>query len=135
MPAGATAATGQLALINQDRAGTGRPPLAWNNCLASVAGENALRVAAANQISHVDGPRQDLRCYLGSYGGENVAGPYAGGQNDAVFNTAFMNSVAHYDDIMGICSICPGGNANWRFVGAAWAQASNGAWYMAVEFS
>lgn len=113
----------QQALINQDRAAAGLPPLTWNGCLASVAYQNAARMAAQGYISHANGVYQDLACGIGSQSGENV-GYWSGGINDYQLNTMFMNSPDHRANIMG----------PYRYVGTAWVVAKNGYAYIAVEF-
>ncbi len=116
----------QQALINQDRAGAGLGPLTWNSCLANVAGANASRLAQQGWVApyHTNGPTLDLGCRLGSQAGENV-GYWTGGINDGQLNTMFMNSPEHYANIMG----------PYHYVATAWAVASNGYAYIAVEFS
>ena len=123
-PPPATGST-QQALINQDRAQNGLPPLAWSPCLANVAIQNAQRMAAQGFISHTNGPTLDLACGLGNSAGENV-GYTSTGINDAQLNTMFMNSPGHRANIL---------NAAYHYVGTAWALAPNGSAYIAVEFS
>jgi uncharacterized protein YkwD len=115
----------QQALINQDRAQNGLPPLAWSPCLANVAMQNAQRMAAQGYISHTNGPTLDLACGLGNNAGENV-GYTSAGINDAQLNTMFMNSPGHRANIL---------NPAYHYVGTAWAVAPNGYAYIAVEFS
>ena len=55
--------------------------------------------------------------------GENV-GYTSAGANDGQLNQLFMNSPEHRANILGA----------YHFVGAAWAIASNGYGYVAVEF-
>jgi len=115
--------TTQQALINQDRARYGLPPLTWSSCLYSVAVSNAQRMAAQGYISHTNGPSVDLSCRLGHQAGENV-GDWSAGVNDAQLNTMFMNSPEHRANILG----------PYHYVATAWAV-SNGYGYIAVEFS
>ncbi len=124
LPPPATGST-QQALINQDRAQNGLPPLAWSPCLANVAMQNAQRMAAQGYISHTNGPTLDLACGLGNNAGENV-GYTSAGINDAQLNTMFMNSPGHRANIL---------NPAYHDVGTAWAVAPNGYAYIAVEFS
>lgn len=114
----------QQALINSDRAASGLGPLTWSSCLANVARSNAARMARQGYISHTNGPTLDLSCGLGGRAGENV-GWWSGGVNDAQINTMFMGSSDHRANIMG----------PYRYVATAWAVASNGYAYIAVEFS
>jgi uncharacterized protein YkwD len=114
----------QQALINQDRARYGLPPLTWSPCLASIAYSNAYRMAKQGYISHTDGPTRDLGCRLGYQAGENV-GWWSGGVNDAQINSMFMNSPDHKANILG----------PYHYVATAWVTASNGRGYIAVEFS
>jgi uncharacterized protein YkwD len=115
--------SGQLGLINQDRAAAGLPPLRWNACLAAIAVQNAARMAAQGFISHVNGVTLDLGCHLGLHAGENV-GYISGGINDAQMNAMFMASPEHRANILG----------PYHYVGAAWVVAPNGSAYVAVEF-
>ncbi len=124
LPPPATGST-QQALINQDRAQNGLPPLAWSPCLANVAIQNAQRMAAQGYISHTNGPTLDLACGLGNSAGENV-GYTSAGINEAQLNTMFMNSPGHRANIL---------NPAYHYVGTAWAVAPNGFAYIAVEFS
>lgn len=114
----------QQALINQDRARYGLPPLTWSSCLYNVAVSNARRMAAQGFISHTNGPSVDLSCGLGHQAGENV-GYWSAGVNDSQLNTMFMNSPDHRANILG----------PYRYVATAWAVGSNGYGYIAVEFS
>lgn len=116
----------QQTLINRDRASRGLPPLSWSSCLASVAVSNAVRLSRQGWVQpyHTNGPSLDLGCHLGNNAGENV-GYWSGGINDSQLNTMFMNSPEHYANIMG----------PYHYVGTAWAVASNGYAYIAVEFS
>ncbi len=101
--------SGQLGLINQDRAEAGLPPLRWNACLAAIAVQNAARMAAQGFISHLNGVTLDLGCRLG---------------NDAQMNALFMASPEHRANILG----------PYHYVGTAWVVAPNGSAYVAVEF-
>lgn len=116
--------TTQQALINQDRARYGLPPLTWSSCLYNVAVSNAQRMAAQGFISHTNGPSADLSCGLTRQAGENV-GDWSGGINDTQLNSMFMNSPDHRANILG----------PYRYVATAWAVGSNGYGYVAVEFS
>src|ERR1700694_709381 len=106
-PATASAAdpynfSAQQTLINQDRAANGAlAPLAWNNCLASIAQQNADRIAQQGYLSHTNGPTLDLACLPGAtYAGENIA--YTSrGIDDPQVNTMFMNSPPHRANILG----------------------------------
>ena len=115
--------SGQLSLVNLDRAQAGLPPLAWNACLAAVALQNALRMAAQGYISHTNGVTLDLGCRLGSAAGEN-AGYLSSGINDVEMNALFMASPEHRANILG----------PYHYVGAAWAVAASGSAFIAVEF-
>ena len=114
----------QQSLINQDRARAGLPPLTWSPCLAAIAGQNAVRMAAQGYISHTNGVILDLGCHLSSRSGENV-GYLSGGINDVTINNLFMNSPEHRANILG----------PFHYVGTAWAVAPSGYAYIAVEFS
>src|SRR5438067_971120 len=118
-------ATAQQTLINQDRAQNGGlPALAWNNCLANIAQQNADRIAAQGSLSHTNGPTLDLACVPGAtYAGENIAFT-SRGIDDAQVNTMFMNSAPHRANILG----------NYTLVATAWTVASNGYGYIAEEF-
>jgi uncharacterized protein YkwD len=116
----------QQSLINRDRASAGLGPLTWSSCLASVAAANAVRLSRQGWVQpyHTNGPSLDLGCHLGNQAGENV-GWWSGGVNDTQLNTMFMNSPEHRANIMG----------PYHYVATAWATGSNGAAYIAVEFS
>ena len=112
----------QQALINGDRRRAGLAPLQWNDCLASIAVQNARRMALQGYISHNNGRIADLGCHLGSTTGENI-GFSSPGINDAQMNSWFMNSPIHRANILG----------PFHYVGISWAVA-NGVGYLAVEF-
>jgi uncharacterized protein YkwD len=114
----------QQALINQDRAAAGLPPLTWSSCLAGIAAVQSQAMAARGSIFHGTGVNQDFGCGLGSrQTGENV-GYWSAGINDGQLNTMFMNSPEHRANIMG----------PYHYVGTAWVTASNGFGYITVEF-
>ena len=112
-------------LINQDRATNGGlPPLAWSDCLAAVAQQNAQRIAAQGYLSHTDGPDLDLACGAGStQAGENIA-YISSGIDDNTVNTMYMNSPEHRANILG----------PYTYVATAWVVAPNGYAYNAEEF-
>ena len=114
----------QQRLINQDRAAHGLRPLAWSNCLKTIAMSNAVRMRNQGYISHTDGPTRDLGCGLGNHAGENVAW-YSAGVNDTWANTAFMNSPDHRANIL---------SPYYHYVATYWVTGANGG-YIAVEFS
>jgi uncharacterized protein YkwD len=116
--------SGQWGLINRDRAAYGLPPLQWSGCLAAIAVQNAARMAAQGYISHANGVVLDLGCRLDPRSAENV-GWISNGINDSYANSMFMASPDHRANILG----------SYRYVGVAWAVASSGAAYIAVEFS
>ena len=117
--------TAQQTLINQDRsANGGLAPLAWNDCLATIAKQNSDRIAAQGYLSHTNGPTLDLGCIAGATSaGENVA-YWSGGINDVQANDMFMNSAPHRANILG----------TYNYVATAWTVASNGYGYIAEEF-
>lgn len=120
-PVGTSSGGGQIALINQDRAAAGLPPLQWNACLANVAIGQAQRMAAQGYISHANGRTLDLACHLGYRASESIGVQMT--ISDAAMNTWFMNDPIHRDNIMG----------PYHWVAAAWVVGRNGA-YLAVEF-
>ncbi len=115
----------QQTLINQDRAQNGGlAALAWNDCLYTVAKQNADRIAAQGYLSHTNGPTLDLGCIAGATSaGENIAYD-SGGIDDPLANNMFMNSAPHRANILG----------NYNLVATAWTVASNGYGYIAEEF-
>lgn len=122
--AGNYSATGMQILVNQDRAAAGLPPLAWSPCLGANAQAFANRIAAAGALNE---PQSDLQANLACgfrTAGENQ-GWYSAGVNDSVINDAYMNSPDHKANIL---------NPNYRYIGTAWATASNGYAYNAEEF-
>jgi hypothetical protein len=112
-------------LINQDRASNGGlAPLAWSDCLAAVAQQNAQRIAAQGFLSHTDGPDLGLACGTGAtQAGENIA-YISSGIDDNQVNTMYMNSPGHRANILG--------PYNW--VATAWVIAPNGWAFNAEEF-
>jgi uncharacterized protein YkwD len=116
----------QQVLINRDRASVGLPPLTWSSCLHNVAVSNAVRLSNQGWVPpyHTNGPTLDLGCRLGNQAGENV-GYWSGGINDAQLNAMFWASAEHRANILG----------PYHYVATAWAVASNGYAYIAVEFS
>lgn len=117
-------ASAQQALINQDRVAAGLLPLNWSACLATVALQNARRMAVQGHISHANGPSLDQKCHLGLSAAENV-GYSSVGTDDVVLNAMFMRSEEHRANILG----------PYHSVGAAWMLGANGYGYLAVEFS
>jgi cysteine-rich secretory family protein len=115
----------QQTLINQDRAANGGlVALAWNNCLANIAQQNADRIAAQGYLSHTNGPSLDLGCLAGATNaGENIAYD-SSGIDDSLANTMFMNSAPHRANILG----------TYTLVATAWTVAPNGYGYIAEEF-
>lgn len=115
----------QQTLINQDRTQNGGlSALAWNSCLATIAKQNADRIAAQGYLSHTNGPELDLGCIAGStYAGENIAYD-SNGIDDPLANSMFMNSAPHRANILG----------NYNLVATAWTVAANGYGYIAEEF-
>jgi uncharacterized protein YkwD len=114
----------QQALINQDRAAAGLPPLNWSGCLAGIAGAQGQAMASAGTIFHGNGVQRDWSCGLGSsQTGENV-GEWGAGINDAGINQLFLASAPHRANIMG----------PYHYVGTAWVV-SGGKGYIAVEFA
>jgi uncharacterized protein YkwD len=117
--------SGQQALINQDRAVAGLPPLNWSGCLASIAAGQARVMAASGSIFHGNGVQQDWGCGLGSSQTAENVGVWGSGINDAGINQLFMASAPHRADIMG----------PYHYVGTAWVVSSTGKGYIAVEFA
>jgi uncharacterized protein YkwD len=122
LPARASAGTGQFGLINQDRQRAGLAPLQWSDCLASIATQQAARMAAQGYISHANGRILDLGCHLGTRTGENI-GFQGGSINDAAMNAWFMGDAPHRANILG----------PYHYVGVAWVW-GRGTAYLAVEF-
>jgi uncharacterized protein YkwD len=115
----------QQALINQDRARYGLPPLTWSSCLSNIARAQAAHLATPGvTFQHYGGAQQDLGCHLGYQAGENI-GWWSAGINDSQLNTMFMNSPDHRANILG----------PYHYVATAWVVGSNGYGYIAVELS
>ena len=111
-------------IVNADRAAAGLAPLGWSPCLASIAKDNANRLAAQGYLSHADGVQRDFSCGLASrQTGENIA-YWTGGVNDDAVNNLYMNSPEHKANILG----------PYRYVGTAWTVAPNGWGYEVEEF-
>ena len=114
----------QQALINQDRARYGLPPLTWSSCLYGAARSQAAYLATPGvPFQHYGGVQQDLSCHLGRQVGENI-GWWSGGIHDSQLNTMFMNSPEHKANILG----------PYSYVATAWTVRSDGYAYIAVEF-
>jgi uncharacterized protein YkwD len=118
-----TVGTGQWGLINQDRQRAGLAPLQWSACLASIATQQAARMAAQGYISHANGRTLDLGCHLGSRTGENI-GFQSGSIDDGAMNAWFMGDAPHRANILG----------PYHYVGVAWVWGANHTAYLAVEF-
>jgi uncharacterized protein YkwD len=114
--------TGQWGLINRDRQAAGLAPLQWSDCLATIATQQAARMAAQGYISHANGRTLDLGCHLGSRTGENI-GVQWGSIDDAAMNAWFMGDAPHRANILG----------PYHYVGVAWVWGGRSA-YLAVEF-
>ncbi len=113
-----------LNLVNQDRSAAGLQPLQWSDCLASIAQQNAARLAAQGSLSHTDGWNLDLGCGVGSMqAGENIAWIGAG-INDSQVNTMYMSDAPHRANVLG----------PYTYFGTAWVVAPNGYGYNAEEF-
>src|SRR5579872_4090908 len=99
-PPGVVVNSPQQALINQDRARGGLPPLTWSSCLAGVARAQAAHLATPGvPFQHYGGVQQDLGCRLGPQVGENI-GWYSAGPSDSWMNSKFVASPEHYANIM-----------------------------------
>lgn len=124
-PASVVIGSYQQALINQDRAAAGLPPLSWSSCLAAIAAANAVRQSREGWVQpyHTNGATLDLGCHLGNQAGENV-GYRSGGLDDVRLNSTLMNSPEHRANILG----------PYHYVATVWAVASNGYAYIAEEF-
>ncbi|HEX6350968.1 MAG TPA: LuxR C-terminal-related transcriptional regulator [Candidatus Dormibacteraeota bacterium] len=116
------AATAQLALINQDRAAAGLPPLQWNACLAGAAGQVARGLALQGYLSPTNGVTLDAACALGALAGAENAG-YWSSIDDARMNTLFMSDPAERARMLGV----------HRYVGAAWATLPGRPAYLVLE--
>lgn len=117
------AGSGQLALINQERAQAGLPPLAWNGCLANVAEAQARRLAAQGYVSSADGVQQDAGCALGLTPPAEALG-YWPGVSDAQVNSLMLANPAQKAALLG----------PHRYLGAFWAVGPTGVAFLALEF-
>jgi uncharacterized protein YkwD len=92
-----------LALLNQQRASAGAPPLRVNGTLASAANNYARLMADRNFFSHdgIDGSSPSSRVSASGYAGRFKGEALAAGQNSpqSVINT-WLNSAGHRDIIM-----------------------------------
>ena len=116
-------ASRQLSLINGERAQAGLPMLAWNDCLASVAAENAGRLAAQGYLTATNGPAQDLACALGSTKTAESLG-YWSSVSDTELNDMWLADPVERTNILG----------PFQRLGAAWAIAPTGVAYLVIEF-
>jgi DNA-binding CsgD family transcriptional regulator/uncharacterized protein YkwD len=120
---GIQSATGQLALVNQDRAQALLPGLQWNECLTSVATQVAKGFAQQGYVGTTNGPTLDLGCGLRSLTAAENAG-YWGSVNDAQLNSMFMANPVDRTRILG----------DFHYVGAAWAISPQRVAYLVEEF-
>lgn len=108
-------------MINQARAAQGLPALVWD-----VALENAARVRAAEITQVFAHERPDGSPFWTvdsrTQYGENLAANYQSA--DAVFQ-GWMNSPSHAANIL---------DSDYRTIGIAICQTSDGSWYWAQEF-
>ena len=119
----AQAASAQLGLINQDRAGSLLPPVQWNACLAGVASQVAKSLAQQGYLAPTGGLALDLGCRLGGATAENAG--YWSSIDDAQLNSVFMSDPVQRSHILG----------PYHSVGAAWARGPNGIAFLVVEFA
>jgi DNA-binding CsgD family transcriptional regulator/uncharacterized protein YkwD len=117
------AATAQLAIINKDRAAAGLPPLQWNSCLASAAGQVANGLAKKGYLAPTNGPSLDASCGLAATPAAENAG-YWSTISDSQMNALFMS-----DPVQRARTLGP-----YHYTGAAWATTPGGAAYLVVEF-
>ena len=114
-----------LAEINSDRRSQGLSPLAFNSCLAAVAGENAKRMATAGAGSPWNGSDRDAACGLNDPQTGEVAGYWTGGVDARAINGLFLKDAADRQTIYFQYYCC---------AGFAWAVAANGYGYASIEF-
>lgn len=118
-----TAATasdsGMLSQVNAARTSRGLDPYSWNAHLASVAGEQARRMAKKTKLYH----NPNLASDVGSYRwvGENVG--Y--GPSSSAIQKAFMNSPGHKANIL---------DDNYTQIGIASVRDSKGRLWVAQVF-
>ena len=94
------AATGQLSLISQERASSGLPPLAWNDCLAGVASAEARRMAQQGYVSSAGGVTSDSSCRLGTIPpAEELA--YWPGASDSQINAVLIANPVDKAKLLG----------------------------------
>jgi DNA-binding CsgD family transcriptional regulator len=118
------AATGQLSLINQERATAGLPPLAWNDCLAGVASAEARRMAQQGYVSSAGGLTADGSCRLGTVpAAEELA--YWPGASDSQINAVLIANPADKAKLLG----------PYRYLGAYWAIGPTGVAFVALELA
>ncbi len=118
------AATGQLSLINQERATAGLPALAWNDCLAGVAATEARRMAQQGYVSSAGGLAADSSCRLGAVPpAEELA--YWPGASDSQINSVLIANPADRARLLG----------PYRYLGAYWATGPTGVAFMALELA
>jgi uncharacterized protein YkwD len=98
----------QFALLNQDRAAAGVPPLSFSSALARVAQYRAEDMLNRNYFSHTD-PASGQTAFLQlfrawgitySRAGENIA--WSSNPSMANINSMWMNSAEHRDNILNI---------------------------------
>ena len=124
-PSPVTAAAGSvIQLVNQDRAAAGLPPVRESAALDRAAALHAAQDAALGQMTHSG--------MLGDVSSQGVRwtsigeclGWWSSSPNAAAVNSMWMQSSEHRGIILGA----------YTTVGAAWAQAPTGGWYVSVIF-
>lgn len=118
------AATGQLSLINQERAAAGLPALAWNGCLAGVASSEARRMAQQGYVSSAGGPTAAASCRLSALPPAEEVG-YWPGASDSQINAVWIADPVARARLLG----------PYRYVGAYWATGPTGVAFVALELA
>lgn len=116
-----------LQLLNQERAGAGLEPLAWDNALAEAAEQHAGWMARGGALSHQYSGEADLAQRAAQSGAhfQTIAENIALGDSPQSISTQWMNSAPHRANILD-----PRLNA----VGIAIVN-KNGLLYAAADFS
>jgi uncharacterized protein YkwD len=111
-----------IQLVNQDRLAAGLAPLRESAALDRAAATHAAQDAAAGQMLH-SGLLADVSAQGVSWVsiGECL-GWWSGAADAPAVNSLWMQSAEHRGILLGA----------YTTVGAAWARAANGAWYVSV---
>ncbi|HEY8641380.1 MAG TPA: CAP domain-containing protein, partial [Candidatus Dormibacteraeota bacterium] len=118
------AASGELDLVNHERASASLPPLAWNPCLAGVAGTQSRRLAQQGYVSPADGTAAAAGCRLALTPTAELLA-YWPGLNDTQVNAMLIANPGDRAVLLG----------PYRYLGACWTVGPTGLAFLAIELA